>query len=218
MMVAGLIIGIMVSAACAFAAEAPVEYTGPELTAGGAEGVRDVVPVTLSLEKAIEIAMDYNPQVAASQEGIAASSALVQQAISRLMPRLNMETSRVTPIDLPPFSFQSPDSTWETSFSLSQPLYTGGSIQAGVSAAKSFLLGSDGTYRRTRQETAFAVRGGYYAVLAAEEQVKVSRQVLDSALETLRVAKLRYEAGVAPQFDVLSAEARVARVEQGMIT
>jgi len=218
MMLIGLIIGIMVVAACAFAAEAPVEYTGPELTAGGASGARDVVPVTFSLEKAIEIAMSYNPQVAASQEGIAASSALVQQAISRLMPRLNMETTRVTPVDLPSFSFQSTDSTWETNFSLSQPLYTGGSIQAGVSAAKDFLLGSHGTYRRTRQETAFAVRRGYYAVLAAEEQVNVSRQVLDSALETLRVAKLRYEAGVAPQFDVLSAEARVARVEQGTIT
>lgn len=218
MMVAGLLVGIMSAAVCAFAAEAPAQYTGPQLTAGGAEGITDVVPVTLSLEKAIEIAMGYNPQVAASQEGIAASRALVQQAISRMMPRLDMGTSRVTPVDLPPFSFQSQDSTWETNFSLSQPLYTGGGLRAGVSAARSFLLGSDGAYRRTRQETAFAVRRGYYAVLAAEEQVKVSRQVFDSALETLRVAKLRYEAGVAPQFDVLSAEARVARVEQGMIT
>jgi len=215
---AGLITAIMIVSACAFAAEAPVEYTGPELTAGGARAPADVVPATLSLEKAIEIAMRYNPQVAASQKGIAASKALVQQAISRLTPRLDVQSTRVTPVDLPPFSFQSPDSTWETTFSLSQPLYTGGGLQAGVKAAKDYMIGSHGAYRRTRQETAFAVRRGYYAVLAAEEQVKVARQVLDSALETLRVARLRYEAGVAPQFDVLSAEARVARVEQGAIS
>ncbi len=217
LMLVGLLVGNILVAAPAFGAEAAVEYAGPELTAGGPEGIADVVPLTLSLEKAIEIALRYNPQVAASQQEINASSALVTQAISRLLPRVNVETSRITPVDLPPFSFQSRDSTWETNISFSQPLYTGGSLRAGVMAAQDFLRGSAGGHRRTRQQTAFDVRRGYYGVLAAEEQVNVSKQVLDSALETLRVAKLRYEAGVAPQFDVLSAEARVARVEQGLI-
>ncbi|HUU54653.1 MAG TPA: TolC family protein [Armatimonadota bacterium] len=218
LMVPVLLLVVALAAAAAFGAEATVAYTGPELTAGGPEGIADVVPLTLSLEKAIEIAITYNPGVAASGEDIIASTALVMQATSRLMPRLDVEAARTTPVDLPPFSFQSPDSTWETNISFSQPLYAGGSLRAGVKAARDFLRGSEGAHRRTGQETAFAVRRGYYAVLAGEEQVNVAKQVVDSALETLRVAKLRYEAGVAPQFDVLSAEARGARVEQGLIT
>jgi len=195
-----------------------VEYTGPMLTAGADEGAAGVVPPTLSLEQAIEIALQYNPQVAASEQDISASRGLVTQALSMLMPRLDVRTARTTPVDLPAFSFQSPDSSWQTDLSLSQPLYTAGALPAGVKAAEEVLRGSEGSHRRTRHEMAFSVRGAYYAVLAAEEQVNVAQQVLDSALETLRVAKLRYEAGVAPQFDVLSAEARVARTEQTLIS
>jgi len=204
-------------AAPALSASSKAEYQGPQLTAGGMQGATDVVPSTLSIEDAIRIALEYNPQVSASAEGINVSRGIVNQAVSFLMPRVDVEATRSTPVDLPSFSFQSPDSSWETTFSFVQPLYTGGGLRAGAKAAKDLLLGSEGDYHRTQQEIAFAVRGGYYAVLAAEEQVAVARQVLDSALETLRVARLRYEAGVAPQFDVLSAEARVARTEQSLI-
>jgi outer membrane protein TolC len=201
--------------------EAPlitVKYEGPELTGGGPEGVTDVVPPMLSLEKAIELAIRYTPDVAASAQGVMATDAQVIQAISRLMPRVTVEANRVTPVDLPEFSFQSPDTTWETTVGLSQPLYAGGSLRAGVRAARDLLRGSEGAYRRTQQEIGFAVSSRYYTVLSAEWQVRVQRQTLELAEESLRVAGLRYEAGVAPEFDVLSAEARVARTEQGIIS
>jgi len=51
----------------------------------------------------------------------------------------------------------------------------------------------------------------------AEESVKVAQEVMNSAQEHLRVAQLRYQAGVAPQFDVLAAEVRVAQVDQALI-
>ena len=177
-----------------------------------------IVPETLSLERAIEIAMEYNPQLAASEQQVRATDALLTQAQSVLQPRLDATARRVTPVDLPAFSFQSSDSSWETSFSLSQPLYTAGSLQRGVEAAASLRRGSAGAYRSTRQQVAFAVRQNYYAVLTAEQGVEVAQEVVDSAEETLRVARLRYQAGVAPQFDVLAAEARRARVEQGIIS
>ncbi|UCC68791.1 MAG: TolC family protein [Armatimonadota bacterium] len=193
--------------------------SGPGVPAGAEEPAgRGVIPKTLSLERAIAIAIQYNPQVEVSRQGTKAAAGQVTQAISRLLPRVDVSARRVTPVDLPPFSFQSTDSTWETEFSLSQPLYTGGAIPKGVEAAEGYRAGSEGAYRRTRQEIAFAVRQGYYGVLTAEQGVKVAHEALSSAKEHLRVARLRYEAGVAPQFDVLAAEARVARVEQGAIS
>ncbi len=191
----------------------PAFGAAPEETPG-----QGVIPGTLSLERAIEIAIQYNPQVEASRQGMKAAAGQVTQALSRLAPRVNVNTRRVTPVNLPPFSFQSSDSTWETQFSLTQALYSGGAIPKGVEAAKGYREGSQGSYRRTRQEIAFAVRQTYYGVLTAEQGVAVAREALDSAQEHLRVARLRYEAGVAPQFDVLAAEARVARVEQGLIS
>ena len=199
------------------AAEATVEYQGPPLTAGRERVPEGVVPTELSLEKAIELAIQYNPQVDSAFAGVKVADSQVAQAVSLLAARLDVTTSRVTPVNLPSFSFQNPATTWQTDFSLSQPLYTGGALSAGVAAAQSFRKGAAGTYYRTQQQTAFAARASYCAVLTAEEGVNVAQQVVDSAMETLRVARLRYQAGVAPQFDVLSAEARVARVDQGLI-
>jgi TolC family type I secretion outer membrane protein len=210
-----LMMGVTAIALPVFAADGTVEFKGPELRAGREAVPAGVVPSTLSLEQAVAIGVQYNPQVSASAEGVKVADSQLMQAVSRLLPRLNVDTSRVTPVH--PSIFQSPESTWQTTFSFSQPLYSGGALSAGVKAAGQFQAGAVGTYQRTQQEIAFRVRTAYYAVLTAEEGVTVNQQVVDSAVETLRVARLRYQAGVAPQFDVLSAEARVARVEQGLI-
>ncbi len=206
---------------CAFAAEPPavtVEYKGPELTAGREQVPAGVVPTTLSLEQAVEIGVKYNPVVSISEEGMRIADAQILQALSLLLPRVGVQVVRATPVNLPAFSFQRQGSSWATDFSLTQPLYTGGALSAGLKAARHFRAGAVGAYERTEEEIAFRVRTAYYGVLTAEEGVTVAQQVVDSAAETLRVARLRYQAGVAPQFDVLSAEARAARVEQELIT
>ncbi len=203
----------------AFAAEAlptaTVEYRGPELTAGREKVPQGVVPSTLSLEQAIQLGVTYNPQIASAAEGVNVADAQIMQAVSHLMPRVDVNTARVTPLH--PTLFQSPETIWQTTFTFTQPIYTGGALTAGVKAAHSFRAGAVGAYERTQEVTAFGVRAAYYGVLTAEEAVSVAQQVVDSANETLRVARLRYEAGVAPQFDVLSAEARVARQDQALI-
>jgi len=210
---------LLVSCACFALAAAALGATpdAPGESGFEVEAEAPIVPPQLSLERAIEIALAYNPDVAASAEGINASRGLLAQALSHLGPRLNVTAQRVTPVDLPPFSFSSADTSWQTDFSLSQPIYTGGSVSKGVAAAKSYLRGSAGQHQRTQQAIAFAVRESYYRVLTSEQQVTVSQEAVDSAKEHLRVAQLRYEAGVAPQFDVLAADARVARVEQTLI-
>jgi len=182
-----------------------------------ARGHAQEVAETLSLEQAIALALTHNPQVGAAEDGVRETQWRLTQARSLLLPRVSMNARRMTPVNLPDFSFQSRETTWETDLSLTQPLYTGGSIQQGIAAARDYLRGSEGAYRRTQQEIAFAVRQSYYRVLTAEEGVNVAAEVVASVREHLRVARLRFQAGLAPQFDVLAAEARLARVEQGLI-
>jgi len=199
---------LVAAAALASAQEAP---------AAPSAAAEEPAPSTLSLEQAIELALKHNPTAAIAEQGVWAARGLVTQAVSALAPRLDVSAQRVTPVNLPPFSFQSSNSSLETTFSISQPLFTAGSLQKGVRAAGDYLHGSEGNYQRTRQQIAYLVRQTYYGVLTAEEGVKVIQEVLSSARESLRVARVRYEAGVAPQYDVLAAEARLARVEQELI-
>jgi len=176
------------------------------------------VPQELSLDQAVAIALEYNPQVTIAEQGVWVNRGLLLQALSGYMPRFDVGSARTTPVNLPPFTFQRPGTTYTTQFLLTQHLYTGGSVKKQVEAARKTLQGSEETFQRSRQEIAFRVRGAYYAVLTAEEGVKVQQDVLSSAQEHLRVAQLRYDAGVAPKYDVLAAEARVARVQQQLIS
>jgi len=176
------------------------------------------VPQELSLDQAVAIALEYNPQVTVAEQGVWVDRGLLLQALSFLMPRVQVSANRVTPVDLPPFSFQKRGTTYSTDFSLTQKIYTGGSVQKGVEAARKVLQGAEQAFQRARQQVAFSVRQSYYAVLTSEEAVRVAQDVVSSAQEHQRVARLRYEAGVAPQYDVLAAEARVARVEQERIS
>jgi outer membrane protein TolC len=200
--------------ACSFALgqEAPTDV-GPV-----APERAEAVPQMLSLDQAIEIALQYNPQVAIAEQGVWVNRGQLLQAMSLLMPRLDLSTRRSTPVNQPPFSFQKRTTTYETDFTLSQNLYSGGSTSKGVEAARRLLQGAEQNFQRSRQQIAFSVRQTYYAVLTAEEAVKVAQDVVSSAQEHLRVAGLRYEAGVAPQYDALAAEARVARVQQELIS
>ncbi len=184
---------------------------------GGASQTTPSDLPTLSLDEAIALAMEHNPQVGAAAEGVNLAKGNLTQALSYVQPRMDMTTIRSTPVNPPAFAFRSSGTTWETDFSISQPIYTGGAISKAVTAADEYLKGAEGASRRSQQEIAFAVRQSYYRVLTAQEQVKVSEEVVSSAEEHLRVAKLHYEAGVAPQFDVLAADANVARVQQVLI-
>ncbi len=204
---------VFVLALAAFAAAAAEDAApGGEAALGQESG-----PPTLSLDEAISLALEHNPQLAAVEEDISSARQTVLQAVAVAHAHLDVTTMRMTPVDLPEFSFQSPDSTWQTDFSLSQLLYAGGAVGKGIDAAKRHVASAQSIYERTRQQIAFKVRQAYYRVLTAEEQVQVSEEVVNSAKEHLRVARLRYDAGVAPEFDVLAAEAYVARVEQALI-
>lgn len=176
------------------------------------------VPQELSLDQAVAVALGYNPQVTVAEQGVWVNRGLLLQALSGYMPRFDITSARTTPVNLPPFTFERPGATYTTTFTLSQQLYTSGSVKNQVKAARNTLQGSEQAFQRSRQEIAFRVRGAYYAVLTAEEGVKVQQDVVSSAQEHLRVAQLRYDAGVAPKYDVLAADARVARVQQQLIS
>jgi len=208
-----LIVAALLAAAIPCRAEQAPQDVGPV-----AAERAPAVPQEMSLDQAIEIALEYNPLVTIAEQGVWANRGQLLQALSFLMPRVDVSSRRTTPVNLPSFSFQKRGTTYTTDFTLSQQLYTGGSVQKGAEAAREVLQGSEQSFQRTRQQVAFAVKQTYYGLLTAEEGVQVAQEVVNSAQEHLRIAKLRYDAGVAPQYDVLAAEARVARVEQELIS
>jgi len=172
----------------------------------------------LTLEDAIGLALRNNPSVEIANQQIKENVGVVTQATSAAFPKVNVTTTRTTPVNQPAFSFQGQGISWETSFSLTQILYSWGAVGKVMEAARELLDSSRGVYVRTQDQVAFATRQVYYGVLSAQEGVKVQYEILAAAQEQQRIARLRQEAGIAPLYDVLSAEARVARVQQQVAT
>jgi outer membrane protein len=66
--------------------------------------------------------------------------------------------------------------------------------------------------------TTQAVRNAYFDLIGSIEGLKVARQSLELALESLRNNQTRVEVGTMAPIDIIEAEAEVARTEEGLIS
>jgi outer membrane protein len=73
---------------------------------------------------------------------------------------------------------------------------------------------SEEGYSVAIQETAFGVAEGFYGVLRAEADARVTEETLKVAEDERRRAQLRYEVGELVKADLLRAEVTVARAKQ----
>ena len=100
---------------------------------------------------------------------------------------------------------------------LQYPLYTGGRAESQIALAEANLHGAKAVFERAAQQIVFAAQQAYLQALLATENVIAAQGALEQADESLRVARARLQAGVAPDFDVLQAEVAVANAEQTMV-
>ena len=102
-----------------------------------------------------------------------------------------------------------------------QPLlrnFTFDSLRQQVETSRNNQVIADIGLREQVALTTQAVRNGYFDLIGAIEGLKVARQSLDLALESLKNNQTRLEVGTMAPIDIIEAEAEVARTEEGAIT
>jgi len=233
---------VRLSIVCCVAALAPA--TGTAWAADAASPAPGAAPApattpapptapALSLEQAVSNGLQYNPTVAEAYQNLNASRALVLQARSArsVTAKLQVVHSRVSevpsitlPVPAPPpqlISFETVQfgrlQNTQGTLTIAKPLYTGGKIEAAVRQSRAGEMATDEQLRRTYQTVVERVKGAYYAVLVAADLVKVAQEAAAASREHLRVAQAHFDAGTAPRFDMLRAEAQVAQSEQTVI-
>ncbi|SEW52459.1 TolC family protein [Chitinophaga arvensicola] len=72
----------------------------------------------------------------------------------------------------------------------------------GLKAAKVYGGLAERTYKRTEIDTRVAISKAYYAVLANEENIRLSKSNMEQLEKTLKDTKARYDVGVAERVDV----------------
>lgn len=182
----------------------------------------------LTLPEAVALAIENNYAVRIADEiiyerqaGISEAKAAnrfqlsLQGAYSRLGPQTAFEIPTPQGTE---FVEIGADEHHQYGLSLYKSLYSAGRNQALVRLSRLNVDISELQAAVTQRQIALATTGTFLGVIQAQQLADVAQQIVDSAAEHWRIAKARYDVGVAPQFDVLRAEVDIANAQQNVIT
>jgi multidrug efflux system outer membrane protein len=158
------------------------------------------------------------PDLVEAERRLAAANARVAVARSEMFPSialtgaLGSESAQLRNL------FSGPAMLWTLAAAVTQPIFSGGRLEARSDAARARERAALAQYEKAIQNAFSEVRAALAAQSRSLESYEAESARADALAETLRLGRLRYENGIASQLDVVDAErgllaARVARIE-----
>ncbi len=162
----------------------------------------------LSLEASVLTAIGNSREIQIALQEREKADAKVVEAYAQAAPRVEL-TAGYTRLDQAPSmggAAMGYRDNYSVGASLTQPVYRGGSIGAGVRAAKIYTVLVDEQLRGAFQRVIYNVRKGYYDARLAVELELASAEAVKVAQRHLDDVRKQFQAGTLSAFDVLSAE------------
>ncbi len=97
-------------------------------------------------------------------------------------------------------------------------IFDGGAARAQASQAKANIAIAESNFTNQRNQIRFEVEQFYAQLQSNLENVQTATASVDQALEALRLARLRFQAGVGTQTDVIAAENDLTRAQGNRVT
>jgi multidrug efflux system outer membrane protein len=158
------------------------------------------------------------PDLVEAERLLAAANARVAVARSEMFPSISLtaflggESQELSNL------FSAPARIWGLAAGVTQPIFAGGRLAARSDAAKARERQALAQYEQAIRSAFGDVRTALVAQARSRESFEAESARAAALTDTLRLARLRYENGIASQLDVLDAErgllaARSARIE-----
>jgi outer membrane protein TolC len=190
--------------------------------------------VPLSLDDAIDKALQHNPSARAAQQAEKAGEAQHDQAVARFLPRIDyiesfgrsnnpvfafgtlLNQGRFTEEDFGLDRLNNPDpiNNFRSQFLLQQPIFIGGRNFVGVDGAK---VGADMAAEGRRladMQVLFETLRTYFGVQVAGENLNVMTKAVSTAEEDLNRAQALYDAGMVTEADLLAIKVHLAALRE----
>jgi outer membrane protein TolC len=164
----------------------------------------------LTLREAISIALYAQPQLALARYSADAARERVREAASGLYPTLGISAAGNHTVLSGEAVARSSPGGYNTSFSARELIYDFGRTPAQVGQARNQAESARQALAQTRQDVINQVKQSYYTLLQNRELLGVQQQSVSDQRAHLELTQGRFEAGVAPRSDVVTAEAAVA--------
>lgn len=192
----------------------------------GGAAAQEIVPVTLSLEEAIEIARSNNPGFQATRNDEAVADWRVKSAYGSLFPSASTNfgvnwqgagEQVFGSLTAEQLGFANQPSFIFSTYQLGLTYNIDGTTLLAPGQAKANRVATRAQVAGAEAELVFRVTQGYVEVLRQTEQVRVSEQQRERARFNLRLAQAQLEVGTATAIDVAQAEVASGRAEVTML-
>jgi outer membrane protein len=184
---------------------------------------------TISLERAVAIALEKNPEAKAALADVKAANADVQTAQAAFLPRVTfferatrgndpiyvfgtkLRQQRFTTQDfaLKALNTPAPLGNFFTRFAGEWTLFDSFANQHAMTRARLLKSAADRQLERTDQQIEYEVIESYFSALLAKRRIAAAEQSLKTAEAIRDRSKNRYESGMVVESDYLSAQVRV---------
>ncbi|HEX9800008.1 MAG TPA: efflux transporter outer membrane subunit [Thermoanaerobaculia bacterium] len=170
------------------------------------------------LDRLVEEALAANQDLAAAAARVEEARALAGVARAERWPRLDAGASAssaklsAATLGLPE-EFEVEYDAYRANASLSFELDFWGRLARAHEAARAELLASEEGRRNVRLAVVAGVAGAWFDLGAFDRQLALSRSTVESRRESVRLQRLRFEAGTISELDLSQAEAELAAAE-----
>jgi OMF family outer membrane factor len=166
--------------------------------------------VPQDVDALIQQAVERRPEVAAARASEVGAQAAINLAASGLAPNITIQAG-------PQIQTSDPTSRDPVNFTgtitLTLAILDGGLTQAKVEEARSRLQSAKVTEEQTRQQVELDVRNAYLSLGNAADVLRSALAGQTAAREALRIANVRFQAGVGTQLEVVTAVQNLATAD-----
>jgi outer membrane protein len=175
------------------------------------------VPPVLTLEQAIDLALDHAPAAVAAEASVSAARADLLQTRGSLLPSLAVSSTYNNSSNqrFDQATGQLVSENYAAQLTSSYEVFSGGRRLAQLRAAGAGLDAADARRGEQTYVVVLQATETFYAAAAAADLAAVAEQRLERARQQEEFAANRYELGTATTSDLLRAQIEVANAELG---
>jgi multidrug efflux system outer membrane protein len=158
------------------------------------------------------------PDLVEAERRLAAGNARVAVARAEIFPSIALSAALGSESAALSNLFSGGAALWSVAAVVTQPIFSGGRTEARTEAAEARERALLAQYQQAVRAAFGEVRTALVAQTRARESYEAESERAAALADTLRLARLRYDSGIASQLEVLDAErgllaARIARIE-----
>ncbi|WP_302614751.1 TolC family protein, partial [uncultured Bacteroides sp.] len=181
--------------------------------------------LTLTLDRAVEIALDENPTMKVAAEEVALKKVARKEAWQSLLPDASIagaldHTVKAAEMKLNDMSFkmgQDGTNTVNGGLSINLPLFVPGVYRA-MSMTKTDIELAVEKSRASKQDLVNQVSKAYYQLMLAQDSYEVLQGSYKLAEDNYNVVNAKYQQGSVSEYDKISAEVQMRSIKPNLIS